>query len=139
MSHITRISLSIGDLDALEAAAPTIGLELRRNQRTHKTYGGATGKCIHALVLKGDPSAYEIGLVQSVAGSDAAYDLNVDLWNQTRLSEAVGGANFNRLRREYAATVAEKEMTAVLARKGFQISRERLANGRIRIAARSRR
>jgi hypothetical protein len=137
MSHITDIKLRVKDLDALEEVGEALGLTLQRGQKTHKWFGrfvGDTrppaglavedyGKCEHALGLKNHQAGdYEIGVVKALDGGEG-YDLVTDTWNQTRLLNAVGGAQMNRLRQEYAASVALKRAKATLARKGFVASR----------------
>jgi len=68
MSHIAEIEIEIKDLDALEAAARSLGLELARRQTTYRWYGelleghplpaGFTkadlGRCDHAIRVPGN-------------------------------------------------------------------------------------
>lgn len=151
MSHITDVKLRIKDLTALAEAAPLLGLEFREGQTTHKWYGrfvGDTtppaglaqkdyGKCLHALALTGDPSAYEIGVVAALDGGEG-YDLVVDSWQRGRLLAAAGGPQMNRLRQEYAVAVASARARKTLTRKGFVLTRQNLPTGRIQLALRRR-
>ena len=144
MSHITKMKLRVRDLDALETAATECGLELVRDARSFKWFGrfvGDTtppagydpkdyGKCEHKMRLKGASSSdYEIGIVAAKDGD--GYDLLVDTWQQRRLMGAVGGAEMNKLRQEYATAVTMTR-AAKLARQGYTARRENV-NGRVRI------
>lgn len=133
MSHITTIRFQCKSLAALKEAAPLLGLEFREGQTTHRTYGGRMDPCLHALVLKGDTEAYQIGVVRSQAHPDA-YDLNVDFWAQDKLLKAVGGPNMNRLRQEYQVANAAGRMRKKLGPLGFVLKREEIA-GRVRLRA----
>jgi len=146
MSHISRVTLKVRDLDALAEAAEHCDMTLVRGAQTHKWFGrfmGDTavpmgmdpedyGKCEHKLALKhpqhGD---YEIGLVPAYDGD--GYDLAIDTWNQTRLLDAVGGASMPKLKREYAAAVAVANAKKKLGHKGFTVTRTNIGN-RIQIA-----
>jgi len=152
MSHITAITLKIRGLDDLETAATECGLELVREQTTHKWYGrfvGDTagidgvareeyGKCLHALRLpNAGPGDYEIGVCAARDGD--GFELRVDTWRQTRLLAAVGGADMPKLKQEYAIAVTKRRVGQTLARKGFVFAgREALANGRVRMLVRKR-
>lgn len=118
-SHITQIMLLIKDLGALEMAAATLGLELRRGQTNYRWYGhymgdsplppGMTaeqlGKCSLALAVKGNPHAYEIGLLQQ---SDGSYRMLWDFWNGGRgLLDKVGD-DCKKLTEAYKLAVIEK-------------------------------
>src|SRR5690242_4399839 len=68
MSHVALIDIEVHDLDALQAVAEMLGMELRRDQKTYHWFGkhvgdyplpaGFTkedlGKCDAALVVKPD-------------------------------------------------------------------------------------
>lgn len=139
MSHITKINLLIKDLDALDKACSRLGLELVRGQKTFKWYGRFVGdslgiagvnpadygKCEHAIRVKGNVGAYEIGLVKRA--DDKGYDLHWDNYQGGYgLAEKVGyetgararvGAKATKLADWYAAEVARKQM----ARQGFMV------------------
>lgn len=87
MSHVVTFKLQVKDLDALERACGRLGLELIRGKKTFKWYGRwvndyhATdaayqqgiktsdyGKCEHAIAVKGNSGAYEIGVMQDKDG-----------------------------------------------------------------------
>jgi hypothetical protein len=137
MSHITKIGLKIRDLDAVAEAAERCGMDLRRNQTTHiwygRTYGNSQtdGTCEHALRLKDHRKGdYEIGLVRAADGD--GFELALDSFMQSRLLDAIGGSDGDKLKREYAAAVATKRAKAKLATKGFTVRREDIGN-RIRL------
>lgn len=78
MSHITTINIKIKDLDSLKEACEELGLVFYENKKTYKWYGRSVGdyplpegmtvddlgKCDHAIGLKNNKEAYEIGLVK---------------------------------------------------------------------------
>lgn len=133
MSHITNIKLRVKNLDALAEAAASVGLELRRGQTTHLTYGGRRSPCLHALCMPSVPGAYEVGVIAAPDGGDG-FDLVADLWQQHALSQAVGGPQFNRLRQEYAGAEAAIKMKRKLVPLGFTVKRE-MVGARMRLRA----
>ena len=152
MSHITDVRLQVADLDALAEACERLGLELKKGQKTYRWYGrfladseegreaakrfdaSTFGKCDHAIAVKGDASAYEIGLVSNAEGS---YDLLYDGWSsQGRRLEAAAGAKLSGLRREYAAAVAVNRARAKL--KDWKVERQDFPSGAIRLKLRRR-
>ena len=67
MSHITQVEIEIHDIDALAQACSLIGVELRREQKTFRNFGGANTKCEMAIVDPANAEAYELGLVRAKA------------------------------------------------------------------------
>lgn len=136
MSHVSSIAIEINDLDALDAACKTLGLELIRGQKTYKWYGRWVndysqgdaaykngidpkdyGKCEHAIRVVGKPGAYEVGVART---TDGKLTLVWDLWAGGRgLQEAIGDKG-SKLLQEYAMQVGMKEMMT----KGFRVERE---------------
>jgi hypothetical protein len=121
MSHVATIEIEIRDLDALDAAARSLGLELVRGQTTYKWYGrhvgdyplpaGFTredlGRCDHAIRVPGNNQAYEIGVVKRRDGRPG-YVLLWDFWRGGYgLVEKVG-ENANRLKQAYAIEAAKR-------------------------------
>ncbi len=147
MSHVTEVKLKLKDLDAVEEAAKLCGLELVRDKKTFKWYGtfvGDTtppvgrdpkdyGKCEHALKQTDMKGGYEIGLVKALDGD--GYDALFDSW-----SSEGGRLPFKaaKLKQEYAVAVTTRKAKDVLARKGFGVTREDLAGGRVRLRLRKR-
>lgn len=126
MSHVVGATWSIDNLECLEAACEEIGLELVRNQKTYKWYGKWMndysksdaaylnigikpedyGKCEHAIRVKGNPSAYEIGVVKC---EDGKLRLIFDFWGAAgRAIETLAGKNATELGVRYAAKRLEK-------------------------------
>ena len=78
MSHVTVIAVELKDLEALKAVCAALGLEFRENQKTYRWYGrhvgdfpipeglakADLGRCDHAIAVKGNRNAYEVGLVK---------------------------------------------------------------------------
>lgn len=132
MSHVTAVNMEIKDLDALQAAADELGLELVRDQKTWKWFGtwvndyhGADaayknginpkdyGKCDHALRVKGNPSAYEIGVYQQPDGS---FKLAWDFYGGAgKAVQNCVGRKGEHLKQGYAKAVAVN----ALKKKGF--------------------
>lgn len=121
MSHIATMQCQIKDLSALEEALGKFNAELRRDQTTFKSYPGTPNRCKHAIRLKDQPTAYEVGLQQR-AEADESYDLACDFFDG-KLGRAFGDQLVN-LRNEYLATVAENS----LSRRGYRIRREQVGN-----------
>jgi len=150
MSHVAEVGLTITDLDALEAAASRIGLELRRGQRTHAWWGSflndwsdntraaalkgrdpkTFGHCDHAIGVagatprNGSGGNWEIGLVarKDGQGFDAIYDSYGNAGGLT----AKAGADLRTLKEEYGIEVAMRR----LKHKRFNVKREVNAAGR---------
>jgi hypothetical protein len=128
MSHISNVQCEIRDLDALDEALVKFGAELVRDQQTFKAYfGRANNKCAHAIRLKDDHNAYEIGLQRKAQAGDA-YELACDFWGG---SLARFGEGLQRLTNEYTAVVAER----TLQRDGWSVRRVEETPQRIRLAA----
>lgn len=149
MSHVTTIDLLIKDLDALEKACAPLGLELRRGQKTFRWYGkwmndyGAEdaaykhgiaakdyGKCDHAIAVKGNNHAYEIGLIKREDGKgySLAWDFfagGYGLCEKVSYSGA-GAKDADKLKDWYAAEVAAKQMRL----QGFAVKSEQ-KNGKV--------
>jgi hypothetical protein len=118
MSHITKIKIQIKSLTALESAARTCGLELRK-QNTYKWYGrsvgdyplpeGVTadqlGKCDYALAIPGNSHAYEVGVMTN---PDGTFNLLWDFWQGGFGLQAAIGNDGNRLITEYTLEAAQE-------------------------------
>jgi hypothetical protein len=140
-SHVATIKLEVRDLDSLEAACKTLGVELRRGQNTYRWYGlsvgdtplpeGLTeqdlGKCDHAIALPNNSKAYEIGVLQR----DDHYVLLCDFWSGGYGMEAAVGPQANWLCDEYSAEYA----TRIYQQDGFFVTRTRNEQGEIILEA----
>jgi len=152
MSHVAVIDLHITDLDSLAKACDRLGLELVKGQTTYKWYGVSVGDyraldavkapdgiCEHAIRVKGNPRAYEIGLVKRSDGK-AGWSLVWDHWAGGHgLCEKVMYSergkrqkpNADKLKDWYAAEVAKKQMR----RQGFRVNAYQM-EGKVRVSCR---
>ena len=120
-SHVVKIEVEVRDLDALERAAQSLGLQLCRGQRKYAWFGeymgdtalpaGVTpaqlGKCDHALHLNSE--AYEIGVVDN---HDGTFGLLWDFFcGGYGLQDAVG-EGCSKLIARYGVEVARSSATA---------------------------
>lgn len=155
MSHITEIKLKVKDLDALAAAAETLGFTFVEGKKTYRWYNRfvndsdegrafarergveAMGRCEHVLRAKDHTSDdYEIGVVKALDGD--GYTLAYDSWGPGKKLEAKAGPQLNTLRREYAVETATRAANRTLARQGFRVERQDLEGGRVRLRLRKR-
>lgn len=139
MSHVTTIEAEIRDLDSLKAACADLGLEFREGQQTYRWYGthvgdyplpqgfskNDLGKCLHAIGVKGNKQAYEIGVVARRDGKPG-YTLMWDFWAGGHGLQKVVGDNCKRLTQAYSANVALKK----LQKKGYKV--EKLVSAKTR-------
>ena len=146
MSHVSTIQTIVNDLDALKQAADYLGLEFVEGQRTFKWYGSWVrdyheedaaykqghnpedyGKCDHALRVKGNDNAYEVGVVGK---GDGTYSLLFDHWaGGNGLMEKIG-AKGSKLNQTYTFLKVETE----LKHRGFKVvNLENLSNGSIKM------
>lgn len=146
MSHVATIDLVIEDLDALAKACDELGLELRRGQTSFKWFGqwvndydannaayrnGIStddyGRCEHAIAVKGNDQAYEIGLVKAADGR--GYKLVFDFFaGGYGLMEKVGN-DCDKLRQEYAVSKA----TITAHKQGYRVLRAPQPDGKIKL------
>lgn len=143
MSHVVTLELRIKDLASLMAIAEELGLE-RRNKTEFKWYGRHVGdyplpegfskeemgKCEFALGVKGNPHAYEIGLVRAKDGE--GYVLMYDFYAGGMGLEKCVGQNCQKLVQGYAAEVAAKK----LRQKGMAVTRSVTADGKVVLTGR---
>lgn len=140
MSHVCEMELEIRDLESLEKACSRLGLELVKDQKEYKWYGthvgdypvpkGFTkedlGKCDHAIRVKNNSKAYEVGVVKRKDGGPG-YQLIWDFWaGGLGLQEKVG-QDGGLLKQNYAAQVAKKQML----REGYRVTEKTDTSGRM--------
>lgn len=126
MSHVVGASdYPITDLEALATAAQECGLEMRHGQTTYKWYGrfmndyhgqdaaykngvnpDTYGQCLHALRVKGNSAAYEVGVIQNPNG--AGYSLIWDNYANGHGLMTKIGDDGNKLRQAYGVAVLTK-------------------------------
>jgi hypothetical protein len=117
-----------------------MGLEFRRGQSTYRWFGrkigsdplpvgfkeSDLGKCEHALSVKGNLGAYEIGIVKRRDGRPG-YSLLVDWWDGAKgLTEKVGD-NANMLRQGYATEITRRYWR----KKGYAVTETRREDGTV--------
>jgi hypothetical protein len=124
MSHITQIALEINDLNSLQTAVKALGLNFNEGQKQHKYFANQRGTCDHAISVPGNKEAYEIGVVQD--GSN--YKLQWDSFAGGKGLVQYVGQGANKLKQEYAVSVAEKQAR----RDGYRVKRENVG-GKIRL------
>lgn len=140
MSHVVDMNLEIKDLEALEKAAKSLGLEFLKNKKNYKWFGkhvgdypipeGFTvkdlGHCDHTLVIPGATKAYEIGVVKRKDGKPG-YQLLWDFWQGGfGLREKIG-KDGGRLKQAYSVQVAKKQML----REGYRVTERKDAKGNV--------
>ena len=132
MSHISSIEVKITDLGAFEAACTECGVELRRNQRTFRNYGGRNSPCEMAVVLPGNERAYELGLVRTADGQ--SYAIQMDNWQRGLGMNDKVGTDACTLRQLYGVHAA----TAAARKQGMNVARQQLPDGSIRLVCEPR-
>lgn len=143
MSHVETIKQQFIDLGILKEACKVLGLEFYENQSTYRWFGrfvgdaplpeGFTkeelGHCLHAIGIKDNDYAYQIGVVKSK--TDDGYVLLYDNWREGKGLEQVIGKKANRLAQEYSIQAC----IADFRRKGRRVIREEKENGHVRLRA----
>ena len=142
MSHVATVDVHITDLAALKVACEALGVEFVEGKQTFRWYGRSVGdaplpegfaaqdmgKCEHCLRLPGNTNAYEVGLVRRRDGKPG-YQLMYDEWQGGFGLEAVIGQKAGRLKQQYAAQVAVRQMR----KKGYRVTQITSENGAIRL------
>jgi hypothetical protein len=138
MSHLTKSSVKIHDIDALETAAKELGGVLVRNQKTYRWYGrfvgdaplpegidkSTLGHCAH--VIKVDGAGYDVGVVKM---KDGSYTLLHDYWGPGAKLVEVFGDKLSKLAQQYSKTVTIKQ-----ARKhGYSVLQKVTPSGAIKM------
>jgi hypothetical protein len=143
MSHVSKFELEVNDLAALEAACEPLGLEFKKDQKKYKWYGHSVGdypipagfkasdlgKCEHAIGVKNNPNAYEVGVVKNPNGK--GYTLLWDFWaGGYGLQEKVG-KDGDKLKQHYNIQHAQRQFK----KQGMQTKIVTLANGHMQVHA----
>ncbi len=143
MSHVTHVTVSITDLDALERAAEKCGLELIRDSNEYRWYGrvldlsaipeGYTeedmGRCEHELRVIGNGNAYSAGLVSRRDG-EAGWALHYDNWSKSgKVLEEFLGKDCHNVVQAYAVEVAK----ASALNAGYSVIGESVVDGKVEL------
>lgn len=116
---MTTIQIKIRNLNAFRQACEYLGLEFKENQKTYKWYGrfmndsvldksinvSDLGKCTHAASVKGNKSAYELGLIQQEDG----YQLIADNWLGGYGLHEIIGNDYSKIMNVYTNIVTKQE------------------------------
>lgn len=146
MSHVVTLEMdNITDLDALKAACNELGLEFRENQKTYRWWGHSVGDypipagftaeelghCEHALRVKDDPEAYEVGVVKAKNGRPG-FSLIYDFYgSRGRAVQRRVGEKGEKLNQRYVASYAVKHWQ----RKGYRVTTTTRQDGHIVVRA----
>jgi hypothetical protein len=142
MSHVVTLTVSIRDLTALKTACTKLGLEFKEGQETYKWFGkhvgdyplpkGFTkedmGKCLHAISVKGNKNAYEIGVVKRRDG-EPGYTLMFDFWAGGGGLMAAVGQGCGKLVQGYTKEVTIQEAKDM----GFFVEEKQLDDGTVEL------
>lgn len=137
MSHITTAEVQVSDIDSFDAACKALGLELRRDQKTFRNYGGRKTPCDMAIVWAGNKEAYEAGLVKR---PDGKYEVQCDNFDAyTASSKALSlnsviGNNAGLLLQRYGLNVARK----AAAKQGMSVREVKQTDGSIKLVCEPR-
>lgn len=146
MSHISLIKVRFKSLVILKQTCKELGtVEFMQGQKTYKWYEkymgdwplpeGYTkedlGKCEHAIRVKGNSEAYEIGVVKRRDGKPG-WELIYDFFSKGKGLEKAVGKDCVKLRQAYAVLVATNKAVA----QGFQVEKIKSKDGKkIRLRA----
>ena len=132
-------------MDALGEACAELGLELRLGQKTYRWWGRSVGdyplpvgfkesdlgKCEHAIAIRGNNDAYEIGVVPRRDGRPG-YTLLWDFYAGGRGMEAKVGKDACKLKQAYSAAVATRHYRKL----GYRVSIEKKEGERLVVKCR---
>jgi hypothetical protein len=148
MSHVVTCELVVKDLESLAKASEQLGMELMIGQKNWKFYGrwvddyhaedaaykhgikpADYGKCDHAIRVKNNDQAYEIGLLKQADGS---FKMVWDFFAGGHGLMDKVGTDCGKLRQEYAAQVAIKHAK----KQGFSVTRKVTSDGKLQLLCR---
>jgi len=150
ISHIATINVTFIDLDAVKIMAEQLGLEFVEGAKEYNWYKNWLndyaaenaayrhgvkpedyGKCEHKLRVPGQPDAYEVGFVKNPNG--AGYIAVYDLYGPQgkTLTDRIG-KDGEKMKCQYVEAAATRQ----LIRQGYQVSKETLQDGTVRIVGR---
>lgn len=142
MSHISKVSTMVKNLDSLAAACAKLGVELIRGKKKYRTYNGALNDCEHAIVIPGPDAprgSYQLGLVRASWCNETkkpvpnpagdGWLICYDSWNggQGMMSRVGNGCGL--LLQEYGLAVTRAKAAAL----GHTVRETRLEDGSVRL------
>jgi hypothetical protein len=129
MSHTADIELVIAELDALDRAAQSLGLEFVHGLTQFRYFAGNTETCDHVIRIPNNPHAYEIGVI---ARGDQGYGLRWDMYaGGGGMVEMVGGREAELLSQAYATEVTANQFE----QDGYRVERSVAVDGSIVLEA----
>ena len=153
MSHVVGVQLRVKNFPALRRTLLQFpDLELMEGQTTFKwfgqwmnDYGSADaayklgikpedyGKCVHAIRMRNNSDAYEIGVMPAADGD--GFILVFDFWGQeNNITRICGGQDLRQFTQAYQREVVmEDPAIRELVNKGFHIVQDRFQNGDLRV------
>ena len=153
ISHVAAVKVQVKDLESLAKAAERCGLEFMEGQQTFKWFGTWVndysdddaaykslgidpkdyGKCLHALKVKGNDQAYEIGVVANPEGGYALlfdfYAGGYGLMSKVSAETDKQRKSLGKLQQMYALEVSKK----AARKQGFAVKEKVGANGVIQV------
>lgn len=136
MSHVVALQWKIKNLAVLKEVAASLGLEFRENQKTWKWYGRWVndysegdaaykrgvppeqyGHGQHALSVKGNKNAYEVGVIETAPGE---YTLAWDFYDGGRGLMDKIGKDGQKLLQGYSSAIARLELDAAAMTQQLQ-------------------
>lgn len=145
MSHVVaHPNICFSDFDAIRSACDELGLEFREGQKTWKYWGSWAndyhqenaaykhgidpkdyGKGMHAISVKGDKEAYEIGLVPNPKG-DGSWMPVYDFYGEYgKRIQSKAGKDLEKLNSKYA----EHAITNQAKKQGHAVRKVVAPNG----------
>lgn len=127
MSHIITAKIeNFLDLDTLEAAAEDVGMELVRDEHSFRSYQ-RNAICDHKLRVKGNPDAYELGIMKAQNGKPGFQAL-YDFWGGSgQALENCVGPNCEKLADAYNT----RHSIAYWQQRGARVTKTVEADGEI--------
>lgn len=136
MSHVVALNWVVKDLEVLKQVAASLGLEFRENQKTWKWYGQWVndydkadaayhrgvkpeqyGHGQHALRVKGNSNAYEVGVIETKPGE---YTLAWDFYAGGKGLMDKIGKDGQKLLQGYSSAIARLELDAAAMTRQLQ-------------------
>lgn len=124
MSHISKIDISITNLNCLKKTIQFLGGTFHENKTEFKYYAGSKGKCNHAASFPN--CSYELGIVKSK--DNKSFGLEWDSYSSGGLSRLLG-MQAEKLKQKYAYFLTKE--TAM--KQGFSTTEKILEDGSIKL------
>ena len=128
MSHTAVLEVAVHDLVCLQKACQELGAELVLEKKSFKCYAG-TEECDHAIRIKNDSKAYEIGVLR-ISTQPETYELKTDFWQGGKGLIAYVGQDACKLYQAYNAALFEARLPF-----GYSVTRQLQADGEVVMVA----